>query len=160
MQRRRWLVLLVTGATSGCLRLTETGSGQGGTSAGDNGEEADDGGLEIRYADEGGTLRTAVENDGIASTGNPRERRDMYVVEIVLTTAAAERLVDALREVGAFQAPSDHPIFIYFSGREVQSFQLSRDLIGAMREGDFQQDPVFNIQLEDRSFAQAISDSQ
>jgi hypothetical protein len=116
--------------------------------------------LEIRYADDDGTLQTVVESDGIASVEGPREQGDMYAVQIRLTTEAAERLVDALREVGAFEAPQDHPIFVYFSGREVQSFQLSRGLIEAMRNGSFQQDPGFTLQTDDRSFAREISNSQ
>ncbi|MFD1686355.1 hypothetical protein [Halobellus litoreus] len=160
MQRRHWLFFLLTGATSGCLRLTDTGSEQGGTASGEDGGTTADGGLEIRYADDDGTLQTVVESDGIASAEDPREQGDMYAVQIRLTTEAAERLVDALREVGAFEAPRDHPIFVYFSGREVQSFQLSRGLIEAMRNGSFQQDPGFTLQTDDRSFAREISNSQ
>lgn len=153
MQRRRWGVLLLTAYISGCLRMTEPQSSE---TASDSGSDT---AFEIRYADENGTLQAVVDSTDVATASAPREEANSYAVTITLTEPVAERLVSALRNVGAFEIPSEHPIFVYFAGQNVYSFQLSRDLVESMENGDFQNDPRLVIALENEEIARDISDT-
>ena len=151
MQRRRWLALSLTALTSGCLRLAESEPSEDTPTS--------SGAFEIQVANEEGTLQTVVDGSDVASANNPRERNGSYAVQIELTDSGAERLVAALEEVGAFDRPSEHPIFVYFDGQNVYSFQLSRGLVSSMRDGTFSDDPRFVVTLEDERVARDLSDT-
>jgi hypothetical protein len=151
MQRRRWLALSLTALTSGCLRLAESEPSED--------TPASRTAFEIQVADEEGTLQTVVDGNEVASAGNPRERNGSYAVPIELTESGAERLVAALEEVSAFDRPSEHPIFVYFDGQNVYSFQLGRGLVSTMRDGTFVDDPRLVVTLEDQRVARDLSDT-
>lgn len=78
---------------------------------------------------------------------------------MTLTEPAANRLVDALESVGAFANPEDHPIFVFFDGTEIHSFQLSPGLVSTMRSGGFSDDPSLVIAVDDQELAQDLSES-
>ncbi|MFB6106682.1 MAG: hypothetical protein ABEJ70_06885 [Halobacteriaceae archaeon] len=163
MRRRQVLVTLLTALPAGCLRLSEANAGSGGqtgskTSASD---PAADGGFEIRYADENGTLRPLIDQSDVVDAGAPQraENGGAYRVNVALTEEAARRFVTTMDDVGAFERPQEHPIFTYFDGREVHSFVLSRDLIQSMQRGEFQKDPRFVITVTDEATARNLSRS-
>lgn len=162
MRRRQLVVSTLALLTGGCLRLTQSGgSGQGETSSGGDSGSGSGDGFEMRYADESGTLRSIIDGSGVAQASDPRQQRngDGYAVAIVLTDEAARRLVETLQEIGAFEAPEEHPLFVYFDGREVHSFQLNEQLIADMRSGGFQENPTIQIIVEQQSLAQDLSNS-
>jgi len=153
MKRRRCLALLLAGGTSGCLRLTESQPTQ-------NSPESRVA-FEIRVANKEGTLQTIVNGSDVATASNPRELtgRSGYEVTVELTESGAEKLVTALEELGAFSNRSEHPIFVYFDGQNVHSFELTRALADHMNNGDFQDERGIAIQFEDRQVARDLSNS-
>ena len=152
MYRRQWLLVSVTGVVSGCLRLTDEESGS---------ESGSSDSFEVRDADADGSLQMALDRTGVAAAGRPQENpaADAYTISITLTESAAERLVDALESIGAFAEPAEHPIVVFFNREEVHSFQLSPDLVSAMRSGAFLNDPTLVIAVEDQAVAQDLSGS-
>jgi len=159
MRRRKWLATLTAPLSAGCLRFTDSGSTNGGQD-GNGSTRSVDGRFEIRYADENGTLQTAVDESGVANASEPQNiGGDRYAVPITLTTEAARRLVTALEDVGAFDRPQEHPLFVYFDGSEVHSFQLSQGLIQSMEAGEFETDPSLQIVVNDENIARQMSRS-
>ncbi|WP_153552617.1 hypothetical protein [Halomicrobium sp. LC1Hm] len=153
MKRRRWLALSLIGFSSGCLRLTESQPPQSTPESRAT--------FEVQVANEEGTLQTVITGSDVATASNPHNKkwRSHYTVNVELAESGAEKLVTTLEEVDAFNNRQEHPIFVYFDGQNVHSFQLSRELAIQMRSGEFQHNRTIAISLEDRHVARDLSDS-